>query len=149
VVFAAIDGDGDQAVFDRLAGCFPAHGYANARFRNPGFGNHWLEVKLTGRGSNRSAFGARIRADIVDAGVRRTVHAVVGSGATFGANPLTQHLGLGGATRVERLEIYWPTTDSLQTFEDVAVDQKFEVVEEAAVARPAGAPRARSTDSSR
>jgi ASPIC and UnbV/FG-GAP-like repeat len=138
VVFADIDADGDQDVFEQLGGFFPEDGYANALFRNPGFGNHWLDVKLTGRGSNRSAIGARIKADIVEAGIPRAVHAIVGSGGSFGANPLTQHLGLGSATRVERLEVYWPTTDSLETFSDVAVDQTFEVVEAAAAARPGG-----------
>jgi len=130
VVFADVDSDGDQDVFEQLGGFFPDDAYSNALFENPGFGNHWLRVELTGTVSNHFGVGARIRAVIVEDGTERSVYATVGSGATFGANPLTQHLGLGRATRVERLEVYWPTSDTLQTMEDVAVDQTVEIVEQ-------------------
>lgn len=38
-------------------------------------------------------------------------------------------LRLGQATRIQRLEIYWPTSDLTQSFEDLAVDRWLEIEE--------------------
>ena len=48
VAFADLDRDGDQDVFEDMGGAFPGDGFGHALFRNPGFGNHWIEVKLVG-----------------------------------------------------------------------------------------------------
>ena len=76
--------------------------------RESRFGNHWLTLKLVGVRSNRSAIGARIRAEIDENGVRRSVYKHVNSGGTFGANPLRQTIGLGKASIVRILEVFWP-----------------------------------------
>jgi hypothetical protein len=80
--------------------------------------------------SNRSAIGARIRAEIVEDGSRRSVYKHVNSGGSFGANPLRQTIGVGKATTVETLEVFWPTTGQTQTFKNVRADQAIEIVEE-------------------
>jgi hypothetical protein len=128
-VFADLDNDGDQDVFMQLGGAFPGDAFGDVLFENPGFGNHWLRVKLVGEQSNRSAIGARIRAEIVDGDVHRSVYKWVNSGGHFGGNPLEQHLGLGTAERVEVLEIFWPTTNETQRFENVRADQHIEIHE--------------------
>ena len=51
------------------------------------------------------------------------------SGGSFGANPLRQTIGLGKASTIERLEIYWPTSDTTQTFDGVDTNQMIRVVE--------------------
>ena len=51
------------------------------------------------------------------------------SGGSFGGNPLRQTLGLGGASRIERLDIFWPATGITQTFTDLPVDRAIHVVE--------------------
>lgn len=61
-----------------------------------------------------------------------TVHRHVTSGSSFGANPLQQTIGLGKATGVMSLEIYWPTSGTVQVFRDVAVNQAIEITEFAA-----------------
>jgi FG-GAP-like repeat/ASPIC and UnbV len=143
VVFADVDGDGDQDVFEQLGGFLDEDAYANALFVNPGFGNHWLEVRLVGRQSNRFGLGARLRADIVDGAESRSVYATVGAGGSFGSNPLASHLGLGAARRVERLEVYWPTSDTTQTLGAIDADQGIEIVEGVPGFRSlAGPPRA-------
>jgi hypothetical protein len=53
----------------------------------------------------------------------------VDSGGSFGANPLRQHLGLGRAAEIARLEVYWPTSDTTQRFERVPVDRCLEITE--------------------
>ncbi len=54
VVFADFDHDGDQDLFVELGGAYAGDPYANALFENPGFGNRWIAVQLTGTRSNRS-----------------------------------------------------------------------------------------------
>jgi len=129
VAFADLDGDGDQDVFEQMGGAYPGDKFWDVLFENPGFGNHWLKVKLTGVRTNRSAIGAKLRADIVEDGRERSIHAWVSSGGSFGANPLRRELGLGKATRVKRLEVTWPRTGETQGFTDIAADQAIEIVE--------------------
>ncbi len=112
-----------------MGGAFLGDFSPNAVFENPGFGNHWLQVRLVGAKSNSYGIGARIRAEITENGKTRSVYKWVNSGGSFGAIPLQQHLGLGTATRVERLEVYWPTTDVTQTFRNVPVDCRIRIAE--------------------
>ena len=129
VAFGDLDDDGDQDVFEQLGGAFPGDGFGDVLFENPGFGNHWLKLQLVGVQSNRSAFGTRIHAELEEGGARRHLWRWVGTGGSFGCNPLAQHLGLGRAERVARLEIYWPKSDTTQVFTDVPADAKLEIVE--------------------
>ena len=131
VVFADLDNDGDQDVFEQMGGAFPGDRFGNALYENPGFGNHWITVKLEGVRSNRSAIGARLHAVVVDAdeGVRRSVYRHVNSGGSFGGNPLRQTIGLGKASRLERLDIFWPATGATQTFADLPLDRVIHIVE--------------------
>ena len=129
VFFADLDHDGDQDVFEQMGGAFPGDRFGNVLYENPGFDNHWITVKLVGTRSNRSAIGARIRAEVVENGARRSVYRHVNSGGSFGANPLRQTIGLGSAARIERLEVFWPTTGETQSFTDVPVDRIIRIVE--------------------
>ena len=54
VVFADLDNDGDQDVFEQLGGAFPGDKFFDALFENPGFKNHWLTIQLVGKQTNRS-----------------------------------------------------------------------------------------------
>ena len=112
-----------------MGGQFPADKYNDALFENPGFGHHWITVKLVGRESNRSAIGARIVVRVVGGGESRSIYRHVSSGGSFGCNPLRQNIGLGKAERIDQIEIYWPKTDKTQTFRDVAMDQAVQIVE--------------------
>ena len=129
VVFADFDNDGDADIFEQMGGSFPGDQYSNVLYENPGFGNHWLTVKLVGVRSNRSAIGARIRVEVIENGVSRSIYKHVNSGGSFGANPLRQTIGLGTASKIEVLEIFWPTTNLTQTFDDVPMDSVIQLVE--------------------
>ena len=129
VVFADLDHDGDQDIFEQMGGAFPADAYSNVLYKNPGFENHWITIGLVGVRSNRSAIGARIHIEIAENGVRRSIYKHVNSGGTFGANPLRQTIGLGKASRIVVLEILWPTTGLTQTFHNVPFDQFIQIVE--------------------
>ncbi len=70
-----------------------------------------------------------MRIDVQDGDRRRSIYKVVNSGGSFGSNPYLQHLGLGGAEKIDTLEIRWPAPGKTQTFRDLAVDQRIEIVE--------------------
>jgi len=117
-----------------MGGAVPGDRYHNVLFQNPGQGNNWLNVKLVGKKTNRSALGARIK--VVTAGAApQTIYRWVSSGSSFGANPLEQHIGLAKADRIAILEVYWPTSDTTQVFRDLPVNRGIEITEFATVYR--------------
>jgi len=67
--------------------------------------NHWIELKLEGVKSNRSAIGARIR--VTAGGLVQTAE-VRSGGSYLSQSDLRLHFGLGGATKVDTVEITWP-----------------------------------------
>ena len=129
IAFADLDHDGDQDVYVQMGGAYAGDAFGNALFENPGFGNHWLTLKLIGERSNRSAIGARIHVRLSDEGKERSVYQWVNSGGSFGANPLRREIGLGKANQIELLEIFWPTTGLTQRFRNVPVDCILEITE--------------------
>ena len=88
-------------------------------FENPGHGNDWIALKLVGVKTNRAAIGARITVTVDGAGGTRAIHRTVGSGGSFGASPLQQHIGLGAGARSVDVEIWWPTSNTRQRFPNV------------------------------
>lgn len=130
IAIADLDGDGDQDIFVNVGGMFGGDRFGDVLFANPGSGAHWLDVRLVGTRANRSAIGARLRADVSDGGGARSIHRIVGSGGSFGANPLRQWIGLGAAQRVDRLEITWPGSGRVQAVRNLRADQRVEIVED-------------------
>ena len=102
-------------------------------FLNPGHGNHFLDVKLVGRESNRAGVGARIKLIVeTPAGVRE-IHRAVGCVSSFGGSPIRrQEIGLGDAKGIRKLEIWWPKSGQRQSYEGVPLDGFVEVTEGAA-----------------
>lgn len=129
IAFADLDSDGDLDVYAVMGGAYPGDPAYNALFENPGFGNHYLGVQLVGKESNRCGIGARLRAVFTENGKERSIYRVVNSGGSFGANPLRQMLGTGKATKIDRLEIWWPRTGKTQTLRDLHCDQTIRVTE--------------------
>ncbi len=87
--------------------------------------NRWLQVRLEGRRSNRSAIGTRLR---LVAGGTVQVREVGSQASYLSQNSLTEHFGLGDAQKADTLEIVWPS-GSRQVLVDVAADQVLDVVE--------------------
>ena len=76
------------------------------RNRAEGAGN-WVELKLVGGPkSNRDAIGARAT---LTAGGRTQIREVNGGNGYAGQSMVRLHFGVGAATRVEALEIRWPS----------------------------------------
>ncbi len=78
----------------------------------------WLNVKLIGVKSNRSAIGARVLAHFEG---KVQAAAVMSQSSFYSANDLRLHFGLGPAKQVE-LEIFWPS-GAKESIKAVAVRQ--------------------------
>jgi tetratricopeptide (TPR) repeat protein len=129
VAFADIDRDGDEDLLEEIGGAVPGDAHAFRLFENPGNTNKWINLKLIGTKSNRSAMGAKIKVTIDEGGQARSIYRTVGSGGSFGASPLEQHIGLGKADRITEINITWPATNKHQTFTNVAPNQFLEIKE--------------------
>src|SRR6185295_3232224 len=92
-------------------------------FENPGHGHRWLTVMLRGKRSNSFGIGARVRVRIEEPQGERDVYGFVGANSSFGGNSMQQELGLGDAKRILFVEVYWPTSDTTQHFENVPLDR--------------------------
>jgi hypothetical protein len=99
-------------------------------------GNHWTSVRLVGTRSNRDAVGARI---YVTAGGKRHLLERKGGGSFESANDPRLHIGLGGASRVDSIEIRWPS-GLVETKKGVPADTMVTFVEPSPAAGPPGRP---------
>src|SRR5579872_141039 len=131
VAFGDLNNDGAEELFVVMGGPEAGDHSWSRLFANPNpHANDWINVRLTGVKSNRSAIGARIAVTLTNEGQnRRMVWRTVGSGGSFGSSPLEQHIGLGKSAKIEKIEVFWPTSGTKQTFENVRANQFIEIKE--------------------
>ncbi len=130
VAFADIDNDGDQDVYVVMGGAFPGDRAHNCLFQNPGSSNRWVHLTLVGTRANRPAIGARIHVNLQTPEGPRTLHRTVGSGGSFGANPLRQEIGLGNATVITSVQVEWPGSGTRQTFTGLQPGKRYRITED-------------------
>ncbi|HEV2708224.1 MAG TPA: CRTAC1 family protein [Pyrinomonadaceae bacterium] len=90
--------------------------------------NHWLRVRLVGdpaRKSPRDGTGARVY--LTTGKVRQRADALSGGGYASQNDPAV-FFGLGAATKVDRLEVRWPS-GTVETFEVAGVDRNVTLTE--------------------
>ena len=118
--YADIDGNGTLDVV------LVANGGPARLLRNEGgTGNHWIRLVLKGDGvrSNRSAIGARVKAEV---GGRVLHREVAGARGYLSQSELPITLGLGKETKVERVTIYWPgRKGGKQVLTDLQADKEY------------------------
>ena len=130
ISFADLERNGHEDIVAEIGGAVPADKHAMRVFRNPGNDNDWINVKLIGVKSTRSAVGAKIKVTVEnDGGSTRSIYRVVGETSSFGINPIEQHIGLGHGARILSLEVFWPATNSRQQFTGVAKNEFISVKE--------------------
>jgi hypothetical protein len=112
--FGDYDNDGDVDIF------VTAVDEAGLLLRNdtasPG---HRLQVRLEGTTSNRDGVGARVS---VTAGGKTWVRHRKGGGSYLSASDPRLHFGLGGASKVEVLEVRWPSGKT-SVLKDIQADR--------------------------
>lgn len=130
VSFADFDNDGDQDIFEVMGGAYEGDLYQNVLYENPGNKNRWLRLYPEGVQSNRGAVGGRVRVRVRHSdGSTRDIHHLIGSGGSFGANPLSPQIGLGHAVELIFIEITWPATQMVQIWRGVAFDKAYRLRE--------------------
>jgi len=112
------DGDIDLVVTN--------NGGAAEILRNTG-GNarNAIEIRVVGTRSNRDGLGARLT---ITAGGRTQVREIKSGSSYLGQNDLRAHVGLGEATRVDRIDVRWPAGQT-ESIRDVAANQIVTVTE--------------------
>jgi tetratricopeptide (TPR) repeat protein len=82
-------------------------------------GNHWLVIKTVGTRSNRDGIGTRLT---LRAGGLTRIREVKAGSSYQSQNDLRVHFGLGTASRIDRLELRWPS-GAVDVLENIAVNQ--------------------------
>ena len=114
------DNDGDLDVF------VVNHGGPGVLLRNEdGNRKHWLQVRLEGRRSNRTAVGAKLR---LVAGNQVQVREAGAQSSYLSQNTPIEHFGLGDRTEADTLVVVWPS-GMRQVFTQVPANQRLHVVE--------------------
>jgi len=130
VAFADLDNDGDEEIVTEIGGATPGDSHPLRLFENPGHGNDWISLRLVGVTTNRAAIGVQVKLTVENEGQQnRTIYRTVGSGGSFGASPLEQHIGLGTSARIVELEIWWPASKTRQRFPGIEKNQAVEITE--------------------
>ncbi len=136
IAFGDVDSDGDQDIYAVMGGAYAGDVAYNALFLNPGSSHHWLTLVLEGVETNRAAIGARVRVKTRTAAGEREIHALVGTGGSFGSSSLQQEIGLGQAEAIEAVEVFWPASKTRQLLRGLELDRAYHVREGAAKAVP-------------
>jgi hypothetical protein len=101
----------------------------NFLYINNGNANHWLNIRCSGRVSNRSAIGAKVR---VRANIRGQeiwqLREISGGGNYVSQNSLETAFGLATATNATRLRVEWPS-GIVSEIANVPVNQFLDIVE--------------------
>jgi hypothetical protein len=129
IAFGDVDNDGDQDVFEQMGGAYLGDKAVSALYRNPGNANAWLGLELEGVRSNRRGVGARLALSVSGPSGVGVIHRTVGSGGSFGGNPMRQEIGLGPARRVEWLEVLWPASGERQRVEGLKPGRRYRIRE--------------------
>jgi hypothetical protein len=88
-------------------------------------GRHWVSFELQGTKSNRLAIGARLK---VIAGGMTQSEEIHSGGSYLSQSDLRVHFGLNTATKIETLEIRWPS-GKIETLRDLAADKIYSILE--------------------
>jgi enediyne biosynthesis protein E4 len=117
--FGDLDNDGDiDVVINRMDG-------VPAVLPNESKAGHWIRLELEGTRSNRSAIGTAVE---VHVGGRILHRQLKGGGSYASTNDPRLLVGVGGADRVERVEIRWPSGQKTR-LTDPALGRSHRVVE--------------------
>ena len=120
VATADYDNDGDIDIVTNNRGDYPS------LLRNDGGNaNHWLTVLLIGTKSNRDGIGAALK--LTSQGTVEYEQAKGGMGYMSASDPRI-HFGLGDRTKIDSLEITWPS-GLVQKLTNVSADQIIAVKE--------------------
>ena len=117
--FGDYDDDGDIDVLVANVAAEPT------LMRNDGASGHWVRLRLAGRDSNRAGIGTRVE---VTSGGRVQTDEVRSGASYLSQSDLRLHFGLGTATSIERVVVYWPS-GRVEEYADLGIDRDHLLVE--------------------
>ena len=124
VNMADLFGDGRLSVLVAAGGAYPGDLLTSGVYYPTTLAGNYLNVRLVGVVSNRSAIGAKVS---LDAGGRKQFREISG-GTNFGCMPFEQHFGLAKYEGSVTIEVRWPSGGH-QIFRGVPVNATFEFTE--------------------
>jgi hypothetical protein len=129
ISFADLDNDGDQDIYAVMGGAYTGDFYPNALFENPGFENNFVYLSFQGVQTNRLGYGVRVAIQVKENGRTRSIHREVGPGGSFGNNPSRLEIGLGNATSIEKLEVFWPVSNHTMEIQEIELNNHYRIIE--------------------
>jgi hypothetical protein len=93
---------------------------------------HWVSFELQGTKSNRLAIGARLK--IVAGGMTQTEE-IHSGGSYLSQSDLRMHFGLNTATKIDSMEIRWPS-GKIETLKNLDADKFYSVLEGQGIVPP-------------
>ena len=121
---ADLFGDGRLSILVAAGGAYPGDLLTTRVFCPKRLPGNYLNVRLVGVKSNRSAIGAWVT---LHAGGKKQ-HREVSGGSNFGCLPLEQHFGLAAIEAVDSIEIRWPS-GLRQRFENLPINTTIQFTE--------------------
>jgi hypothetical protein len=129
--FGDFDNDGDVDVVTNCVNDYPELIRCDSRLNH-----NWIKVRTIGTKSNRSGIGARIKCvtKSSDGKLHEQIDEVRSGGSYLSQNDLRIHFGVGTATKIEMIEVRWPSSQ-VDTLKDIQPNRLIYVKEEAGIVR--------------
>jgi len=105
----------------------------------------WLRVTTVGVQSNPHGLGAVVRLWVEGSGPVQ-IREIDGGSNFLGQNEPTAYFGLGEASNIDRVEVFWPMTGRVVEFTDVPRNTSLSVVETTSALDLPGAPELDASD---
>jgi enediyne biosynthesis protein E4 len=102
--WADFDADGDLDLFGATT---YGENQNNLAYLNDGNSNKWLEIKLKGVNTNKSAIGSKVKVKATIGGISRWLLREVSGQSGYCGQNLDLHFGLGDAAIIDSVKIEW------------------------------------------
>jgi hypothetical protein len=121
---ADLFGDGRMSILAASGGQYPGDLLTTSVYYPKHLAGNYVNIRLVGVMSNRSAIGAKI--SVQSNG--KWQYREVSGGTNFGCLPLEQHFGLAANREIDAIEIRWPSGLN-QRFEGLSINDTYEFTE--------------------
>lgn len=117
ITMADFDRDGDLDIYMVVGGAYEGDVFANAYYENyiENLGSY-ISIKLTDKSGKRATIGTRVIVNVESPKGPKSYYGTVGSGSSFGANPMELFVGLADASSIKSIEVVWAGTDKKQVY---------------------------------
>jgi len=119
------DADGDLDLFGATT---YQENQNNIAYTNNGNSNKWLEIKLKGVNTNKSAIGSKVKVKATIGGIPRWLLREVSGQSGYCGQNLDLHFGLGDATIIDSVKIEWQS-GPVQHFVNIQPNQIINIEE--------------------